>query len=282
MRSKIARIICVTVSRKKVQSFKECGKLERFTLSDSFESADISQPMVNDGADCFDNFRKSRIPKNTNAGSHNSTLATRESLNGSLASPYVFCNEGKHSPVEGSCTKEMLAKDRSMANAMKGKLERNCGMNSLHHATRRSCWRPDKYAVTGGYSSDTRDFVSSLPIPSRESLLSCRTIGPSSDLNNSLPVHPGFGLSDEGMGKMDLLRTVYELKDQLNRMHFSQVPRTTRFPYSAVILGSTLSESAVHHVHHGRSSCSCFNWNYSTWLPTQSCSEMKPEGIKRS
>ncbi|KAI3458416.1 hypothetical protein Pfo_015079 [Paulownia fortunei] len=76
--------------------------------------------------------------------------------------------------------------------------------------------------------------VSRLPFTSRDPLAGRRTVSPSSYRHNLLPPRPGFNSSDKlscsEPDKIDLLRTVCELKDQLNRMHFPKVTTNRRFP----------------------------------------------------
>ncbi|XP_057778468.1 protein ENHANCED DISEASE RESISTANCE 4-like [Salvia miltiorrhiza] len=75
---------------------------------------------------------------------------------------------------------------------------------------------------------DAQEDVSRLPFPSRDHTAGCRTAGVSVRRLNLLPPHPAFNLSDKSSysdpEKIDLLRTVHHLKDQLERMHFNALP----------------------------------------------------------
>ncbi|KAL0316992.1 UNVERIFIED_CONTAM: protein ENHANCED DISEASE RESISTANCE 4 [Sesamum angustifolium] len=106
---------------------------------------------------------------------------------------------------------------------------------------RNSHWTPDKSTETSRYTSgnrmrlDKQGGVSSLPFTSRDPLSDYRSVSPASYRHNLPPPHPGFNSSDRPsyseMDDMDLLRTVHELKDQLNKMRFSKVTtQNRRFP----------------------------------------------------
>lgn len=72
------------------------------------------------------------------------------------------------------------------------------------------------------------------PFTSRNLQANQRLRGPSVHRNNLPPLHPGFHspvkTSYSEPDKMDLLRTVCELKDQLNRIQFPKISRDGRFP----------------------------------------------------
>ncbi|EYU20134.1 hypothetical protein ABFS82_06G055800 [Erythranthe guttata] len=95
---------------------------------------------------------------------------------------------------------------------------------------------------------------------------------------NLLPPRPGFNSSSEP-DKSELLRTVNELKDQLNRMNFPEISSPNRMPPSGNIYNPRCNiprlafsgDAASHYMH--RDICSCphcspQNYHYSAQFPT--------------
>ncbi|XP_075483423.1 uncharacterized protein LOC142523610 [Primulina tabacum] len=89
------------------------------------------------------------------------------------------------------------------------------------------------------------------PLTSRNLHANQRLRGPSVYRNNLPPLHPGFHspvkTSYSEPDKMDLLRTVCELKDQLNRIQFPKISRDGSFP--AEVRRETFSPSPFYYDH---------------------------------
>ncbi|KAL2227321.1 protein ENHANCED DISEASE RESISTANCE 4 [Sesamum indicum] len=144
----------------------------------------------------------------------------------------------KRTDVDYISTREMLGKERFRVSSEQERI--HWATSSSNHAMRNGHWSPDKSTETGRYTSgnrmrlDKQGGVSSLPFTSKDPLSDYRTVSPASYRHNLLPPRPGFSSSDKPsyseLDDTDLLRTVHELKDQLNKMRFSKVTTNRRFP----------------------------------------------------
>lgn len=92
----------------------------------------------------------------------------------------------------------------------------------------------DRYNGRNRMRPDVQEDVWRLPFPSRDHIAGRRPASISGHRHNLPPPHPAFNSSDKSSysdpDKIDLLRTVYQLTDQLHRMQFPKVMPNRRFP----------------------------------------------------
>lgn len=148
----------------------------------------------------------------------------------------------KNKDVDYIRTTELLRKDGFRgSNVVNSEPERTYrATSSSHRAMKSSHWSRGKSTETNRYTGgsrmrlDMQGDVSGLSFTSRDPLARHRTVSTSRYRHNLLPPRPGLNLSDRPSypepDKIDLLRTVCELKDQLNRMHFPKVLPNRRLP----------------------------------------------------
>lgn len=125
--------------------------------------------------------------------------------------------------------------------------------SNQHHVITGNHGNSDEFTVlTSGNTMRLNGGGSSLfPFTSRNLHANQRLRGPSVHRNNLPPLHPGFHspvkTSYSEPDKMDLLRTVCELKDQLNRIQFPKISRAGRF--AAGVTRETFSPSTFYYDH---------------------------------
>ncbi|KAL8539431.1 hypothetical protein ACS0TY_001156 [Phlomoides rotata] len=121
-------------------------------------------------------------------------------------------------------------KNRSLDHMRTSEVLRKDSFRGNNHTMQSSHWNQGTSTATNRYNTghrtrfDNRDDVSGVPFTSRNSGYQ----------HNLRPPRPGFNLRDPPLysdpEKIDLLRTVCELKDQLSRMQFPKVTSNQRFP----------------------------------------------------
>ncbi|PIN05424.1 hypothetical protein CDL12_22035 [Handroanthus impetiginosus] len=224
------------------QSLREgTGKLGRISSVDTFGSSPL---------DDLSSELNSKHPSMTNyaIGSYDAYDGSESSYDGTddQIREHASRPSRKNKNVDYVSTKEMLRRERfRVNNVMSSELERNYwATSSSHRATKSSSWSQDKSAGTNRYTSanrmrlDKQGADSRIPFASRDPLAGHRIGGISNYGHDSLPPRHGLNSSAKPShlepDNMDLLRTVWELEDQLNRMQLSKVMTNRRFPAEVV------------------------------------------------
>lgn len=158
-----------------------------------------------------------------------------EQISGRLSS-----RKGKGKDVGGTRTTKMLINNTFKEVNVNRKPERDYRMTNSYRATRNSNWGQEKYAETKGYVSenilkrDKQGVGSNLLHYSGDPVIGRITHGHSRNHHNLLPPRPHIHSSSQAsymkMDKLDLLRTMDSLKDQVNRMQFPEAMTKRRFP----------------------------------------------------
>ncbi|XP_051143624.1 protein ENHANCED DISEASE RESISTANCE 4-like [Andrographis paniculata] len=188
-----------------------------------------------------------RDAKNANRNSDNAVVLSQRSLNESLDSYYLTCPDDEEPPDRnyGRISSIDTAGSSSVA-------DRSSDPKFKYESAANDSPLNGYYAYDGSESSyDGTDDQIRRHVPSRvrpasrepernycatNSLHRAMQGGISGCRRSSLPPRPGFNSSEKNSyseaEKMNLLRRVHELKDQLNRIHFPKVHR--RFPAGAI------------------------------------------------
>lgn len=176
-------------------------KLQRFSSMDSLGSQHL------DGLSSELNIRHESAPYYPASRSYyayDGSESSYDGTNGQISHP-----SRKDKDVGHTRTREELKRD--------GVGEEERSYRAMHRPPNRGIsTEANRYTARNRLRIDKQEDLSRLPFPSRD------------HHHNLLPPHPAFNLSDKPSysdpDKIDLLRTVWHLKDQLQRMHFNPPP----------------------------------------------------------